>query len=228
MFAQTQYFEEEEWTSGSSQYSEPGNVVTRANYTEKHAELFVKTHDVMTAAFEGVRASLEQLQRDAHSKLFRIEEDQTMMLIQCQPSTSGLAELNRNMQKVEKLLATFAEHAANLTHIKLTLARFANFVSPTGPLQQLVVPARPASGFARSTSPQHAARESYPAMPMPMSMSDYGSAPYNNREVWRYLFFLKKKNKDEKARIRFFLCTACDATTTFKYALPDKSCAPSE
>lgn len=141
MLLNMQYWEEDkQWTSGSSTNQEGPDAVTIMNYKQKHTELLEETQVVVMKAFSDIRTALMQMELDTQKKLIRIQQDQEDTLSQYEPSSTGLMELKENIKKVRRSLETLGDHANNLSHIKLTLARLASLVSPIGSLVQLVVP----------------------------------------------------------------------------------------
>lgn len=92
-------------------------------------------------------------------------EQQEIILQTQSPSADAVAEFEENVKKIDRALDSFTAHADNLSHIKLTLARAAAFVSPDGNLAQLVTKApgrRPELLWQQPDAPPSTSSLSYP------------------------------------------------------------------
>jgi len=131
--------------SSSSGPGKDSMAMTRfADCLRIHSSVFGRSRSAIEGAFAAMRAELCKLEEDCLVKLAQIYDTQREIMLACLPSRDALADLEENVKKVEKSMESFRAHAANLSHIKLTLARMAGLVSSEGNLAQLVV-APPAS-----------------------------------------------------------------------------------
>lgn len=110
-----------------------------------HRALYERVEASISAGFASAQRALVDLQLQLQIKL-RQHRDQQEMILQTQsPSSDAVAEFEDNVRKIDRSLESFTAHADNLSHIKLTLARAAAFVSPEGNLAQLITKATPKS-----------------------------------------------------------------------------------
>lgn len=127
-------------------------VDSHARATQLHTDVIVQTKDAVLTSFDSIHKELDKLQSEILIKIDQIAEKQQEIMRACQPSAAALEDLEENIRKLKKMLESFAAHAGNLSHIKLTLARGASLVSSEGNLAQLVVaPSRPAP-FSAATA----------------------------------------------------------------------------
>jgi len=103
-----------------------------------HRALYERVETSLSAGFSSVQRALVDLQLQLQHKLRQYREQQEIVL-SSQPFSSDMAQdFEDNLRKIDRSLEAFTAHAENLSHIKLTLARAAAFVSPEGHLAQLV------------------------------------------------------------------------------------------
>lgn len=128
-----------------------------------HRALFERVELSISIGFSSAQKALVDLQLQLQIKLRQLREQQELILQTQSPSSDAIAEFEDNVRKIDRSLESFTAHADNLSHIKLTLARAAAFVSPEGNLAQLVTKATPkAKGNVW-------AQDSLPPLPMNFS-----------------------------------------------------------
>jgi len=103
-----------------------------------HRALYDRVERNVADGFGSIQRAMVSLQLQLQLKLKQLREQQEEIMRAQQPSQEALAEFEENMKKIDRSLEAFTAHADNLSHIKLTLARAAAFVSPDGNLAQLV------------------------------------------------------------------------------------------
>lgn len=108
-----------------------------------HRALYERVESSISSGFASAQRALVDLQLQLQIKLRQLREQQEMILQTQSPSSDAVAEFEDNVRKIDRSLESFTAHADNLSHIKLTLARAAAFVSPEGNLAQLVTKAQP-------------------------------------------------------------------------------------
>jgi hypothetical protein len=123
------------WTSKSTTTDHSVNVHV------SHAALFGRVEASISFGFASVQRALVDLQLQLQIKLRQLRERHEFIL-EGYPSGACPAEFADNVKKIDRALESFTAHADNLSHIKLTLARVAAFVSPQGSLFNLVLPAK--------------------------------------------------------------------------------------
>ncbi len=104
---------------------------------ETHRALFVAVQNSFLSAFQAMQRSLIDLEIQMQLKLNEMRKRQETIL-QTQRNCTSFDEFNENVKKIYRTLDTFTAHADNLYHIKLTLNRAAQFVTPDGNLALLV------------------------------------------------------------------------------------------
>lgn len=146
-----QPWDENRWQSRNRQTSRGALPVETV-----HRALFERVEASISFGFASVQRALTDLQLQLQIKLKQLREQQELILQTQAPGPDAFYELEENIKKIERSLAAFTAHADNLSHIKLTLARAAAFVSSEGNLSQLVVASAPRF---RHTSPLCAMQE---------------------------------------------------------------------
>jgi hypothetical protein len=116
---------------------------TLHNTDASHRALYERVEASVSFGFAAIQRALVDLQLQLQIKLRQLMEQQEMILQTQNPSPDAIAEFEDNVKKIDRSLESFTAHADNLSHIKLTLARAAAFVSPEGNLAQLVTQAQP-------------------------------------------------------------------------------------
>jgi len=115
--------------------TEPGTIM---QIDASHRALFERVETSISCGFAAAQRALVDLQLQLQIKLRQLREQQEIVLQTQSPSSDAMTEFEDNMRKIDRSLESFTAHADNLSHIKLTLARAAAFVSPEGNLAQLV------------------------------------------------------------------------------------------
>jgi septation ring formation regulator EzrA len=100
--------------------------------------LFERTEAAISFGFASMQRALVDLQLQVQIKLRKLRDQQEDILQTQSPSADAYAEFRENVKKIDRSLESFTAHADNISHIKLTLARAAAFVSAEGNLAQLV------------------------------------------------------------------------------------------
>lgn len=113
------------------------------NIDAAHRALYERVEASVSFGFAAIQRALVDLQLQLQIKLRQLMEQQELILQTQSPSADAIAEFEENVKKIDRSLESFTSHADNLSHIKLTLARAAAFVSPEGNLAQLVTQAQP-------------------------------------------------------------------------------------
>lgn len=108
------------------------------NIHETHRALYDQVDSSISCGFASAQRALVDLQLQLQIKLRQLREQQELILNKQIPSACAFNEFDDNVQNIIRSLKVFTAHADNLSHIKLTLARAAGFVSPQGNLAQLV------------------------------------------------------------------------------------------
>ena len=105
-----------------------------------HRALFERVEASISFGFASIQRALVDLQLQLQFKLRQLKEQQELILQTSvpDPNSNAYQEFQENVKKIDRSLESFTAHADNLSHIKLTLARAAAFVSPEGNLAQLV------------------------------------------------------------------------------------------
>jgi len=131
-----------------------------------HRALFERVEASISFGFASVQRALVDLQLQLQIKLRQLMEQQENLLQTQSPSTDAFAEFEENVKKIDRSLESFTAHADNLSHIKLTLARAAAFVSPEGNLAQLVTKAPPKRQQLIWQDPPSPIAQSFPSTPV--------------------------------------------------------------
>jgi hypothetical protein len=87
--------------------------------------------------------SLTDLQLQLQIKLRELLVTQQQILNGSTASEHAIAEFQANMKSIDRAMESFTAHADNLSHIKLTISRAANFVAPEGKVASLISRAPP-------------------------------------------------------------------------------------
>lgn len=132
--------EQDVWQSRRSK-----NPETMPQIDFVHRSLFERVELSISSGFASAQRALVDLQLQLQMKLRQLKEQQELILQTQSPSSDAVAEFEDNVRKIDRSLESFTAHADNLSHIKLTLARAAAFVSPEGNLAQLVTKISPKS-----------------------------------------------------------------------------------
>lgn len=103
-----------------------------------HAAFFDRVSTSMDQVFDNMQRALIDIQLDMRARIECMRQQQTTILTTTRASSDAADALKNNMNKIENTLDATIIHAGNLCHVKLTLARVSNLVSPEGPLDQLV------------------------------------------------------------------------------------------
>lgn len=121
------------WRSKREKREDSGIDVSAA-----HRALFERVESNISAGFASAQRALVDLQLQLQIKVRQLREQQETILRKQSPSGDAITEFEENIKKMDRSLESFTAHADNLSHIKLTLARAAAFVSPEGSLAQIV------------------------------------------------------------------------------------------
>ena len=130
----------EGWISGNAKHgvTNDGSIY---ECPRMHAELFDNLRLNTMEAFTAIHDALREQELAMLEKFNQFQVQQAAMLTTCRPSADGLQEFQQNVKKINAKAFVLREHAPNLTHIKLTLARLASLVSLEGDVAKLVTPA---------------------------------------------------------------------------------------
>jgi len=134
MHAPSETNSETEWQSKSRRK----DTDTLHNIDQAHRALYERVEASVSFGFAAIQRALVDLQLQLQIKLRQLMEQQENILQTQSPSPDAITEFEENVKKIDRSLESFTAHADNLSHIKLTLARAAAFVSPEGNLAQLV------------------------------------------------------------------------------------------
>jgi len=118
-----------------------------------HHALFERVEASISTGFSSVQRALTDLQLQIQMKLRQLREQQELILETQSPGPGAHAEFQQSITKIDRACESFTAHADNLSHIKLTLARAAAFVSSEGNLAQLVTKT-PSSGSPVKSWPE--------------------------------------------------------------------------
>lgn len=115
-----------------------------SNSLNIHDKLFNNVEQKVKDGFHDIHQALQKLEEQILSKAKEIYDKQHQLLIENDPTLeSSLIALDRNIVCINKNLDSFAIHAENLAHIKLSLSRVASLVNPERDLYNLIVKREP-------------------------------------------------------------------------------------
>ena len=103
-----------------------------------HAAFFDRVNTNVDLVFENMQQAFIVMQLDMRAKIEHMRQRQAMILTTTRASSDAADALQINIEKIDRTFDATKAYAGNLSHVKLTLARIANLVSPDGPLDQLV------------------------------------------------------------------------------------------
>lgn len=206
-----------------SQIAVPASVMTLEDLQQSHAAIFDFAVKSVRKSMSDIIVALQVLEGDFCDKIFDIQKEQTLVMTRSpMPSQATIADFFANVTKVEQKLQVYESHAANLAHVKLTLARIAELVTKDGVLGTLVQKKTPVStSFACSPTVQqqslHLSRYSYP----PIGPSLLFSAPSAPASMLPTNCFGQLVKPNDKHPVFFFFLpsTCCMLTKNFFFFL---------
>jgi hypothetical protein len=114
------------------------NTRPSANLQAEHRALFERGEATIFSTCASMQRALVDLQLQLMVKMRQLREQQELLLQTRTPSEETVEEFRTNVTKIDRSFDSCTAHADNLSHIKLTLARLAAFVSPEGNIAQLI------------------------------------------------------------------------------------------
>jgi hypothetical protein len=105
----------------------------------EHQDLFKHLEENMAASFASLQKALVDLELQLLIKLKQMQSQQEERLASQKLNGVQVQEFEEAARKIKRSSDAFAAHADNLSHVKLTLARAAALVSPSGTLALLFI-----------------------------------------------------------------------------------------
>lgn len=101
--------------------------------------VYERARAALTKVYSAIQVQLDQLYIQQQSKLDLLQMHQESVLQRSMISREALQEFQASITQINRLTNSMQAHAANLSNIKLTLARAADLVGPEGKMASLVM-----------------------------------------------------------------------------------------